>query len=403
MPERFEELATGATELRVELRRGDAVARAGGNWNLEWTSEGSDAPEIERDGSVVRIRQRNNGFLPGGIDSKRLDMKLTVPSSVEVVELRTGLGKVDAEGLRTRLTMTTGNGSVSLRDAGGEGSLNTGNGAVSINGYDGTLVASTGNGRVKVDRLKGTLTLNTGNGTVEVLDVEGRVRASTGNGEVKLTGVAGEVELNSGHGAMDILAPRSLDVQANTAMGAIHVDGGSLRGMRANSMMGEIRCATQLEPGTYEITSAMGAVEVQLPADAIARVDAQTSFGQVHSDFPLVRVGRSGPMGFGGVRMVGSIGEGEPRVELNLRSGKGTIRLRRTVEDAPRGHVESRSAPLSWPAVEPPLPPPVDAPPHPDSPSGSQDPTLAVLEAVARGELTPEQAERLLAATPNQA
>ncbi|MBA2362170.1 MAG: DUF4097 family beta strand repeat protein [Chloroflexia bacterium] len=399
MTERLEVLAAGAAELRVDLKKGDITARGGEVWSLEWTSEGSDAPEIERDGTVLRIRQRNSGFLTGGFDLKRLDLRLTVPAGVEAVELRTGLGKVDAEGLHGRLTLTTGNGAVSLRNARGDGSLNTGNGAVSIEEFDGTLIASTGNGRVRVNRLTGTLTLNTGNGTVEVLDVDGRVRASTGNGEVKLTSVAGEVELNSGHGAMEILAPRSLGVQANTAMGTIRVDGGSLRSLRANSVMGEILCAARLEPGKYDITSGMGAINVQLPADTHARVDAQTSFGQVDSDFPLVRVGRSGPMGFGGVRMVGSIGEGEPRVELNLRSGKGPIRLRRMSEVVS----EPRPAPHAWPRPEPPPPPHVAALSHQGGPAGPQDPTLAVLEAVARGELSPEQAERLLAATPNQA
>ncbi len=409
MTQRFEQLAADAKEVRVDLKKGDITATVGENWNLEWTSEGPDAPEMERDETILRIRQRNSGMLPGGFDMKRLDLHLTVPAGVEAVELRTALGKVDAEGLAGRLSMTSGTGAVALRNARGEGGLNTGNGAVSIDGFDGTLTASTGNGRVKVNRLKGTLTLNTGNGTVEVLDVDGRVRASTGNGGVKLTGVAGEVELNTAHGAMEILASRSLAVNTNTAMGTIRVEGGSLRSMRANSMMGEIRCAARLEPGSYDITSGMGAIDVQLPANAQARVDAQTSFGQVDSDFPLVRVGRSGPMGFGGVRMVGSIGEGEPRVELNLRSGKGAIRLRRVTEAVPQSRPEPQPAYRSWSVLEsphpdePPRAPLSPTPPAAHTPGESSDPALAVLEAVARGELSPEDAERLLAATPNQA
>ena len=381
----FEQLAQGATELRVELKRGDIIARAGEPWALEWSSEAGEAPEVEREGAVLRVRQRQRGntYLPGNLDLRRLDVRLTVPEGVEVAELRSGLGRVDAEGMRGRLTITTGNGALSLRDAGGDAEITTGNGEVSIEGYEGKLTASTGNGRVRVESLKGRLSLYTGNGPVEVLDLDGRARASTGNGDLRFIGVAGEVELNTAHGQIEIAAPRSLAVQANTAMGGVRVEGGSLRSLRANSMVGELECSSRLEPGRYELSSGMGAITLHLSPDAPARVDAQTGFGQVDSDFPLVRVGRSGPMGFGGVRMVGSIGAGEPLADVSLRSGKGQIRLRR-----------ASTAGTTPPAPQPPAAPAAAS--RPDS-------ALAVLEAVARGEVSPEEAERLLGAGANPA
>lgn len=403
--QRFEDLAAGARALRVEIKRGDVQVRAGEGerWGLQWSADGGEGPQVEREGDVVRVWQSPTGFLPAGLDLKRLDLRLTLPPGVEAVELRTGLGRIEAEGLRGRSVLTTGNGALSLRAAGGEAELNTGNGEVSVGEFNGSLRASTGNGRVRLDKLGGNLSLNTGNGPVELLDVDGRVRASTGNGDLRLIGVAGEVELNTGHGQVEIGAPRSLAVRANTAMGAVRVDGGSLRGLRVNSMVGEVDCSAELQPGRYELTSGMGTISLQLPPDVPARVDAQTGFGQVHSDFPLVRVGRSGPMGFGGVRMVGSIGEGEPRVEVSLRSGKGAIYLRRAAA--------ATAAPRVTAAEAPPRP---AAPRQPDQPheahqphaphagvatateAGWGDPQLAVLEAVARGELTPDEADEML-------
>lgn len=431
MSERFEELAAGARELRVELRKGDVEVGAGEDrgWSLEWSSPGSEPPEILREGNAVRVRQRQDGFLPGGLDAKRMDVRLTLPAGVEDVELRTGLGRVSAEGLHGRMNLTTGNGAMTLRSSEGNATLNTGNGEVLVEGFAGDATATTGNGRVRINGLEGKLSLNTGNGPVEVLDVEGRVRASTGNGDLRLISVAGEAEINTGHGQIEVGAPRSLSVQATTAMGGIRIEGGSLTGLRVNSMMGEALCSSALEPGRYELTSGMGTITLYLAPDAPVRVDAQTGFGQVDSDFPLVRVGRSGPMGFGGVRMVGSIGEGEPRVDVSLRSGKGTIRLRRASVPASAQSSSARSAPStdrssnlpSWfgGGFTPPAPPtpphhaepaphPEPAPeprPHPDvqpapRPEPSGDPALAVLEAVARGELTPEQAEEMLRHAP---
>ncbi|MEJ7654780.1 MAG: DUF4097 family beta strand repeat-containing protein [Chloroflexia bacterium] len=135
------------------------------------------------------------------------------------------------------------------------------------------------------------------------------------------------MELNTGHGQIEIAAPRSLTVRAATASGGIRVEGGSVSGLLLSSVMGGISCSAALNPGKYELTTTMGGITLELPENVRARVDAATSFGKVHSDVPLVQVGRSGPMGFGGVRMVGSVGEGEPEVEVSLRTSKGSINL----------------------------------------------------------------------------
>src|SRR5207248_5453692 len=140
-------------------------------------------------------------------------------------------------------------------------------------------------------------------------------------------------------------------------------------GLHLRSGMGTIECAAALEPGTYEMVTDMGAIDLELPATIRARVDAQTRFGQIHSDFPLVRVGRSGPLGFGGVRMVGSIGEGEPEVDIALRSSKGQISLRRR----PDYGGPSAGTPAERPAPAP-----------PGEPQPAMDSTLAVREAPAR-------------------
>jgi DUF4097 and DUF4098 domain-containing protein YvlB len=432
--EGFAELATGARELRVILHKGAIVVRVveGATWNLEWSSDGDVAPEVEREGPVLQVRQPGHGGFfdkgvfvdkghkrafvgtggffdneagtasteftnlggnigeivaealraAGGGHTRRLDVRLTMPPGAEAVELRTGLGRIEAEGVKGRLRLTTGNGPLTLRAAGGEAEVATGNGEVVLEGYDGTITATTGNNRMQAERLSGTAALHTSNGHIAVRDSEGSIRATTGNGEVRLTAVAGDVEASTGHGPVEIGTPRSLAVRATTGMGAIQVEGGSVRSLHLRSGMGIIDCSAALEPGTYEMVTDMGSIDLALPATTRARVDAQTSFGQIHSDFPLVRVGRSGPLGFGGVRMVGSIGEGEPEVDIALRSSKGQISLRR--------RPDYRSAPGAGTTTDRPAPTP------PEEPTPGRDSTLAVLEALARGDISVEEADELL-------
>jgi hypothetical protein len=436
--EGFVELAAGARELRVILHKGDIVVRvtAGATWSLEWSSDGDVAPEVEREGPVLQVRQPGHGEFfdkgvfvdkghkrvfvgtggffnseagtastestslggsigeivtdalraAGGGHTRRSDVRITMPPGVEAVELRTGLGRIEAEGVTGRLRLTTGHGPLTLRSARGEAEVATGNGEVVLEEYDGTVTATTGNNRIQAERLRGTATLHTGNGRVEVRDSEGSIRATTGNGDVTLTAVAGDVEVDTGHGTVEISAPRSPAVRASTGMGSLRVEGGAVRGLRLRSGMGTIACAAALEPGTYEMVTDMGAIDLELPATIRARVDVQTSFGQIHSDFPLVRVGRSGPLGFGGVRMVGSIGEGEPEVDVALRSSKGQISLRR--------RPDYRSAPGAGTTTERPAPTP------PEQPTPTMDSTLAVLEALARGDISVDEADELLRLQP---
>ncbi len=374
--QRFDDVAAGARELRVTIERGDITVRVarGTPWSIEYSAAKDAWPEVERDGETVRVKQRGHG---------RLDVTITAPD-LERLELRTDAGRIEAAGARGRTRLISGHGALVLRDAGGEAEINTSNGLIDVESFDGDLAASSGNGRVRVARLEGRATLKTGNGVVEIVDVEGRAQASSGNGDLVLARVGGEVELKTGHGAVTIQDPRDLSARVTSAMGAITVEGGSARDLRLKSMLGEVRCSATLAPGRYELETAMGAVALELPDDITARVEAHTSFGTVRSDFPLVRVGRSGPMGFGGVRMVGSIGHGEAIVDLALRSSKGDITLTRCPPNAARPPTTGASP--AWSGAR------QATPADPREPT----PTLAVLEALARGEISPAEAEDLL-------
>lgn len=382
----FGELAAGATELSVHINRGDIAISSSesAGWTLECS--GGDEPQLERRGDVMSVQQIHGG--------RRLDLRLTVPLEIAAVMLHTGMGRVEAEGLRGRLRLATGHGQLALKSCQGEAEASTGNGKLVVESYQGSLKASSGNGGIHLSAGEGEAALSTGNGNVELRAFEGTLRATTGHGDVTMSEVAGEAEAETGHGQIRVEAAHELALRATTGAGAIRVDGSTVRALRLNSMMGNVTCSATLRPGNYEFSSGMGAVTVELPANIRARVDAQTGFGHIQSDFPLVRVGRTGPMGFGGERMVGSIGEGEPEVEIGMRSGNGQLRLRQSGPVLAGGQ---------WTRPETPTPPPApDVPPAPPtSPEEPQrrpalDSTLAILEALARGDISTAEAEDLL-------
>ena len=81
--------------------------------------------------------------------------------------------------------------------------------------------------------------------------------------------------------------------------------------------------------------------------------------------------------------MVGSIGEDEPEVAITLRSSKGQITLRRRPNSGAAGTTTTRPAPAP-----------------PEEPLPTMDPTLAVLEALARGDISVDEADELLSGQP---
>ncbi len=368
----------GVRALSIDLKSGDVsvcVALAD-SWRVEYGGGRDGAPLVERTGDALRITGQGVGHM---------NISIVAPSTLDRVDVDTGYhsrasGAVTVEGVRGYTRLHTGCGPVTLRGAGGQADIQTGAGAVVVEGFEGTLSAASGAGSITATGLNGEAKLHTGAGRITVHDVDGHLTAHSGSGDVVVTSGAGEATLHSGFGTIAVESPRGLAVAADTGMGGVRVGDGVVRDLKLKSNMGAVHCSAVLMQGRHELETAMGAVTLILPDDAAARIDAQTTFGSVTSAFPLVRVGRSGPMGFGGVRMVGTIG-GEAQTDVTLRSSKGAISIKRRAAGE----------------VLMPVPFEVTAP-HTQTSNleKAADSTLAVLEALARGEVTPAEAEDLL-------
>jgi hypothetical protein len=406
----FEAIAAGATELRVRLGRGQIHARAGGDvdWWLGWSADDGQPPRIRRDGHVLCIDCPVDDASP---DEAHLETSLDIamPLSVESVDLRTDQGDVRADGLVGRVVLHSGDGDVRLRRARGQARVFTGGGDVHLEDLEGGVVAHTGHGDLRLSGWRG------GPSTGAELH--------TGAGDVEVRGTGGELDIQSGAGRVDVRVEGGFGLEVVTGAGGVAVDGGTVRSLRVKTGAGDVNCSALLGPGHHEVSTGTGLVCVTVPAEARARIDAQTGWGRVHSDFPLVRVRPSGRASPGGLRMVGGAGDDDPDTHLQLRTDQGTVRIKRApaLGDTAGGraavHARQRSSdapPASsgaWP-MDLRFRLDLSAPGRPvesdalrsaglaDQPTtgaaGRTDPILAILTAVARGEITPDQAEALL-------
>jgi hypothetical protein len=164
--------------------------------------------------------------------------------------------------------------------------VHSGNGDVAVTGAHAELIARSGNGRVRVSGTAGEVEAASGNGEVTVENVRGPVSANSGNGDVRVTTVQGPVSARSGNG--DLLI-----------------------------RMTELRATDDME-----FTTGNGRIEVTVPSEFNADIDASTANGGIRTDFPIQVSGRISK-----TRLRGTIGQGGRR--LRLVTGNGEIEIRR--------------------------------------------------------------------------
>lgn len=153
---------------------------------------------------------------------------------------------------------------------------------------DANLDVHTGDGSIRGSRVHGKLFLNTGDGSIHVEEVDGEISARSGDGSIQVDGRFDALKIETGDG----------------------------------SIRAEIDRGSKMS-GAWYLHSGDGSIELRLPEDLSANVDARTGDGSIHSDLPALSDTDRRQHSFRG-----KLNGGGPLLEL--RSGDGSIRLRRS-------------------------------------------------------------------------
>jgi Putative adhesin len=187
--------------------------------------------------------------------------------------------------------------------------------------HDADVQIDTGDGSVETEALNGRLKIHTGDGSVKSQAVAGSVDIDTGDGSITLDGAKGDIRLHTGDGHIDA---RNLDgkVDANSGDGHIKIDG---RLDALNVKTGDGSIDARIEPGSklsqgWSIRTGDGSVNVVLPADLQANIDASTNDGHITSGISLTVEGT-----FSNSQLHGKMNGGGQ--SLTIHTGDGSIRL----------------------------------------------------------------------------
>jgi hypothetical protein len=164
--------------------------------------------------------------------------------------------------------------------------VRTGDGSIKANNVSGTVDLHSGDGALTVGSLKGSVRLHTGDGSIEASDLDGKCDASSGDGRIRLSG------------RFDVLSAKSGD-------GSISVD--ALHGSKLDS--------------GWSIVSGDGRIDVALPPDLPANIEASSGDGRITTDIPITMEGVMSTS-----RVHGKMNGGGST--LTIHTGDGSIHLK---------------------------------------------------------------------------
>jgi hypothetical protein len=216
---------------------------------------------------VARIRG-HFGFSWSG-HSKSLQIEVKMPKSGDL-NVSTGDGAVEASAVAGNVTISTGDGSVKGHDLTGRVDLHTGDGGISVEG------------------LKGEVKMRTGDGSIEAHGLDGNVTADSGDGHIKLEGRFDTLNIKTGDGSVEARAGHGSKMAAG-----------------------------------WNVRTGDGSVDMTLPDDLQANIDASTGDGHISLGMPLTVDGNLNNSQIHG-KMNGG---GQPLV---IHTSDGSIRLNKS-------------------------------------------------------------------------
>ena len=209
--------------------------------------------------------------------------------------------------VQTRLTLTTGDGAVHVKDITGAVDARTSDGSIEAEAIKGNVKLNTSDGHITGTRLETEmLDVHTNDGSIKITDASAKTcTAKTSDGNVTLADVrADSVSANTGDGAIRCQRLAADRLECHTSDGLIHID------------------YAQDAPKAPNVTAttSSGGITFTAPPGLSAAIDASTGDGSIHTSLPITiegKVGRS---------LTGRVGDGEGKIHLRTHDGSITIR-----------------------------------------------------------------------------
>lgn len=324
----FAQPLAGGTQIKILCNQGDITVspsednQAHAVVHKVIRGESQDSANRLNEATQPRFTQQGSIWLldltGGDFERARFDLDLQLPKQV-ALSLTTRRGNLSVSQREGNVELSTDHGNASVEQVKGYATLHL-RGDVTVKDVTGDVQIEGTVDDGNISDLHGALDFNAGyNGNLQLTRISKPLRLKSVRTDLQLARLDGEI--NMGHGdlrANSISGPLKLNTRSND----VHLEdvSGEVQVENRNGVV-ELKAKTPL--GAIDITNVHGGIELDLPANASFRVDAQSRNGNIDvSDFTL-NVDNSGRDG----NARGSVGKGGP--DIRLRSDRGTIQIRK--------------------------------------------------------------------------
>jgi Toastrack DUF4097 len=175
----------------------------------------------------------------------------------------------------------------------------------------------TSGGSVRLESVAGPSRLRTSGGGIVAKDVKGGLEAQTSGGGIHLESVEGLIQAHTSGGSINAANVRG-DIDASTSGGTVRLLGVDGK-IRASSSGGGVQCELIGANRGVSASTSGGSIRLILPKDITGALDAESSGGGVHSDFPVTSTR------WGEHRLNGTINGGGETIYVRTSGGGITL------------------------------------------------------------------------------
>jgi DUF4097 and DUF4098 domain-containing protein YvlB len=168
---------------------------------------------------------------------------------------------------------------------------------------DADLTVRSEDGSIEVDSITGNVDLTAGDGHITAQSLKGYSHFHTGDGHIEARGLDGQVDASSGDGHINIEG-RFDSLRIKTGDGSVAARAGSGSKMNAS----------------WTINTGDGSVDLEIPGDLQANIEASTHDGHISMGLPITVEGT-----FSSSRIQGKLNGGGQT--LTIHTGDGSIHL----------------------------------------------------------------------------
>lgn len=142
-------------------------------------------------------------------------------------KLETSGGGIEVRDHAADLDAHTSGGSISLTHIGGKCRVDTSGGGITADGVDGTLEAESSGGSLDFDHIRGNIHAHTSGGGIEIREAGGRVDADTSGGSVEVAFARGNSRggtIESSGGGVSVAVDPTVGLAIDASGNSVHAD-----------------------------------------------------------------------------------------------------------------------------------------------------------------------------------